>query len=88
MRFYLIEDPMTLRLHRGKHSGKTIRMILDIDPGYIWDDWEGSGQDYIKHIRSQLREQCDNDDLCEHTDETGPVCEVYLDWQRHYGITS
>jgi len=81
MRFYPIDDPMTLRLQRGKHSGKTIREILNIDPGYIWDDWDGSDQEYIKHIRKQLRDQCEDDamELCEQTDETDEVCPIFLE---------
>ncbi len=80
-----VPDIMTYKFRNGKHAGRNVRAVLDIDPAYIWEDWKGGSQSVVKNIRKRLIVDCleEDDDaisVAETTDETDDVCPIYLEW--------
>jgi len=58
---------MMMRFINGKHAGKRVKDILDIDPGYIWDvrpDGCGSAGSlgFIRQLQQRVAEVCREED--------------------------
>ncbi len=66
-KFRIPDDPTELRFISGKHAGKKVGRVLQIDPDYIWDERSKDQRDkrgvaLMVALREALVEQCREDD--------------------------